>query len=96
MIEKDDIRRLASLARLSLSPEEEERFTHESQAILAYIGKLGELDLEGVIPMTHAHDVANVFALDAVHESTEREHERLVAQFPDEKDGYLRVKNVFE
>ena len=96
MIDKDDIRKLASLSRLSLSPEEEERFTHEAQAILAYVGKLGELDLEGVKPMTHAHDIANVFASDEVLAASEHEHERLVSQFPDVKGGFLRVKNVFE
>ena len=96
MIDKDDIRKLASLARLELSPEEEERFMHEAQAILAYVGKLGELDVEGVRPMTHAHDVANVFVPDEVREASKTEHKRLVSQFPDTKDSFLRVKNVFE
>jgi len=96
MIKKDDIRKLAALSRLALTPEEEERFTHEAQAILAYVGKLGELDLEGVHPRTHAHEVANVFAEDEIRDSDAHEHARLVEQFPDAKDDYLRVKNVFE
>jgi len=96
MIEKDDIRALAALSRLALTPEEEERFTHEAQAILAYVGKLGELDVEGIQPRTHAHEVANVFAEDEVREIDVHEHVRLVEQFPDGKDDYLRVKNVFE
>lgn len=96
MIEKDDIRKLAALSRLTLTPEEEELFTHEAQAILAYVGKLGELELDGVKPMTHAHDIANVFVADEIQSSPKKDHERLVGQFPDKKDGYLRVKNVFE
>ena len=60
------------------------------------MGKLGELNVEGIQPRTHAHEVANVFTLDEIREIDAHEHARLVEQFPDAKDDYLRVKNVFE
>lgn len=50
----EDVRRIASLARLQLSPEEERLFAGQLSAILDYVRQLEELDVSGVEPMTHA------------------------------------------
>jgi aspartyl-tRNA(Asn)/glutamyl-tRNA(Gln) amidotransferase subunit C len=50
----DEVRRIATLARLRLSPEEEVRLAGELSAILDYVRQLEELDVSGVPPMTHA------------------------------------------
>ncbi len=50
----EEVRRIATLARLELTPEDEARFQGELSAILAYVEQLKELDVSGVEPMTHA------------------------------------------
>jgi aspartyl-tRNA(Asn)/glutamyl-tRNA(Gln) amidotransferase subunit C len=50
----DEVRRIAVLARLELSPEEERVFQGQLSAILDYVRQLEELDVSGVEPMTHA------------------------------------------
>ncbi len=50
----DEVRRIAALARLELSPEEERVFQGQLSAILDYVRQLEELDVTGVEPMTHA------------------------------------------
>jgi aspartyl-tRNA(Asn)/glutamyl-tRNA(Gln) amidotransferase subunit C len=50
----EEVRRIAALARLRLSPEEEETFAVQLSAILGYVDQLRELDVSGVEPMTHA------------------------------------------
>jgi aspartyl-tRNA(Asn)/glutamyl-tRNA(Gln) amidotransferase subunit C len=50
----DEVRRIAALARLRLSPDEENRLAGELSAILDYVRQLEELDVSGVEPMTHA------------------------------------------
>ncbi len=50
----DEVRRIAVLARLKLSPEEERLFQGQLSAILDYVRQLEELDVAGVEPMTHA------------------------------------------
>lgn len=50
----DEVRRIAALARLRLSPDEEARLAGELSAILDYVRALEELDVSGVDPMTHA------------------------------------------
>ena len=50
----DEVRRIALLARLELSPDEERVFQGQLSAILDYVRQLEELDVAGVEPMTHA------------------------------------------
>ncbi|MFL5298756.1 MAG: Asp-tRNA(Asn)/Glu-tRNA(Gln) amidotransferase subunit GatC [Anaeromyxobacteraceae bacterium] len=49
-----EVRRIAALARLELSPEEEARFAEQLSAVLTYVEQLSSLDVSGVPPMTHA------------------------------------------
>jgi aspartyl-tRNA(Asn)/glutamyl-tRNA(Gln) amidotransferase subunit C len=50
----EEVRRIAALARLRLSPEEERTFSVQLSAILGYVAQLEELDVSQVEPMTHA------------------------------------------
>ncbi len=50
----EEVRRVAALARLRLSPEEERTFVVQLSAILDHVRALEELDVSGVEPMTHA------------------------------------------
>jgi len=50
----DEVRRVARLAHLRLSPEEEVAFAGQLSAILDHVAQLGELDVSRVEPMTHA------------------------------------------
>lgn len=50
----DEVRRIARLARLRLSPDEEVAFAGQLSAILDHVAQLGELDVSQVEPMTHA------------------------------------------
>ncbi len=50
----DEVRRIAVLARLKLSRDEEQVFQGQLSAILDYVRQLEELDVSAVEPMTHA------------------------------------------
>ena len=67
----EEVRRIAALARLRLSAEEEETFAVQLSAILAHVDQLRELDVSGVEPMTHALAAGETSALreDAVRVS---------------------------
>jgi len=65
----EEVRRIAALARLRLSPEEEAAFAVQLSAILGYVEQLRELDVSGVEPMTHALAAGEVpLRPDALHE----------------------------
>jgi aspartyl-tRNA(Asn)/glutamyl-tRNA(Gln) amidotransferase subunit C len=50
----EEVRRIAALAQLALTPEEEQRFAGQLSAILGYMEELRQLDVSDVPPMTHA------------------------------------------
>jgi aspartyl-tRNA(Asn)/glutamyl-tRNA(Gln) amidotransferase subunit C len=63
-ISRDEVLHVARLARLALTDEEVERLGAQLSAILEAVGKVAELDLEGVEPTSHPLDLANVWAED--------------------------------
>lgn len=62
-LSRDEVRRIAELARLKLSEEEERTFAVQLSAILEHVRALEELDVSGVEPMTHALAAGDVPAL---------------------------------
>jgi len=52
MIDLEQVRKVAHLARLALSAEEEQQFTSQLSSILDYVDQLKELDTEAVEPTT--------------------------------------------
>jgi aspartyl-tRNA(Asn)/glutamyl-tRNA(Gln) amidotransferase subunit C len=55
----DDVRRIARLSRLTVDEEGLERCRRELGAVLGYVERLAELDLDGVEPLTHAGEELN-------------------------------------
>ncbi|HXI55014.1 MAG TPA: Asp-tRNA(Asn)/Glu-tRNA(Gln) amidotransferase subunit GatC [Polyangia bacterium] len=53
-IKPEEVREIATLARLRLTDQEVDRMTHDLDAILGYVAALKELDTSDVEPMTHA------------------------------------------
>jgi len=50
MIDREQVRHVARLARLRLSDEEVDRMAAELAGVLAHIATIDELDLDGVEP----------------------------------------------
>ena len=88
-ISRDEVLHVARLARLALTDEEVERLGAQLNAILEAVGKVGELDLEGVEPTAHPLDLVNVWAEDQPHESLPVEE--ALANAPDREEGFFRV-----
>ena len=70
---KFDISYVAHLARLELTDEEKIKFSAQLESILAYVAKLGELDVTGVEPTAHAVPLTNVLRKDVARPSIDRE-----------------------
>jgi aspartyl-tRNA(Asn)/glutamyl-tRNA(Gln) amidotransferase subunit C len=68
-ITREEVLHVAKLARLELTDDEVERLTLELGAILEAVGKVAELDLEGVPPTSHPLSLANAWRDDEPHES---------------------------
>ena len=73
-LSRADVKKVASLARLSITDEEVELMTEQLGQVLTYIEQLGEVDTEGVEPMAHAIEQVNVLADDVAEQCFPREH----------------------
>jgi aspartyl-tRNA(Asn)/glutamyl-tRNA(Gln) amidotransferase subunit C len=91
-----EVRRIAQLARLKLSPEEEQLFQGQLSAILAYVEQLETLDVAGVEPMTHALAAGDVAPLrdDVVKPSLLPEE--ALANAPAAEGTYFKVPRIIE
>ena len=64
-----NVKYLAHLARLHLTPEEEEKLAAQLSDILRYIEKLTEVDIAQVEPTAHAIPLVNVTRADEIRPS---------------------------
>jgi aspartyl-tRNA(Asn)/glutamyl-tRNA(Gln) amidotransferase subunit C len=88
MLTRADVEKVALLARLRLSEPELETMTGQLAQIVGYVDQLAEVDTDGVDPMAHAVEVANIFAEDRVEPRLPRE--AALANAPRHNDrGYL-------
>ena len=94
IISDDTIEYVGILAKLELSPEEKEQAGKDMGSMLDYIDKLGELDTDGVEPMSHVFPVKNVFREDIVTNGDMREE--ILRNAPGEKDGMFVAPRTFE
>jgi len=98
----DDVRRVAELANLDLTSEEEPRMQRDLNAILGHIATLSELDTADVPPMAQVADIlgdqvkASVEALrpDVVRPSLDRAV--VMAEAPETDNVFFKVPKVIE
>jgi aspartyl-tRNA(Asn)/glutamyl-tRNA(Gln) amidotransferase subunit C len=91
-ISREEVRHVATLARLELTEGEEKRMTEQMNDILTYMDKLNELDTRNIPPATHATQLENVFRPDEVRESLDRE--RALANAPQSDGVHFVVPKV--
>ena len=91
-ITTEDVLHVARLARLELGGDEVEQMREQLSAILEAVGKVAELDLEGVEPTAHPLDLVNVLAEDEPRPSLTRGE--ALANAPDPEDGFFGVPPV--
>jgi aspartyl-tRNA(Asn)/glutamyl-tRNA(Gln) amidotransferase subunit C len=95
MAETDfDVKYVAHLARLALTPEEEKKLGAQLGQILAYIEKLKGLDVSQVEPTAHAIPLVNVTRPDEIHCGLS--HEEALRNAPATANGLFLVPKIVE
>ena len=93
-ISREEVLRIATLARIDLDDDEVESLRDDLGSILGYVEKLEELDLDDVEPQTHAVDLEAAFREDEVDQTLDRDD--VLTNAPDVEDGHFRVPKVVE
>lgn len=92
MLDREQVRKVAHLARLELTPAEEEQFTTQLGDILGYFEQLNELDVTDVAPTTRAIDVSNVVRVDTLQPYPDRE--AILESAPDRDGDFFKVPKI--
>lgn len=95
MISEKEVEKIASLARLQLSEKEKSKFRQDLAAVLDFVEKLKELNVEKVLPTTSGAATTNVMRADQPKERGEREEvEAMLEQIPERKERFVKVKSI--
>ncbi|MCF7668404.1 MAG: Asp-tRNA(Asn)/Glu-tRNA(Gln) amidotransferase subunit GatC [Verrucomicrobia bacterium] len=92
--ESMDIKYVAQLARVSLTPEEERIFSGQLEEVLGYIEHLKKVDVSGVEPTAHAVPRENVTRPDEIAGSLP--HEDALRNAPSKSNGLFVVPQIVE
>lgn len=93
-LSKQDVEKIASLARLELTEEEKALYQEQLSAVLAYAERLDQLDIRGVSPTSSAVPLKNVLREDEVRPSLALEDALFNA--PDLALDQFKIQAVFE
>jgi aspartyl-tRNA(Asn)/glutamyl-tRNA(Gln) amidotransferase subunit C len=89
-----DVQYVARLARIALTPAEEEKFAAQLTHVLGYIEKLNQLDVSGIEPTAHAVPLVNVVRPDEVRPSLT--NQEALRNAPAKANGLFLVPKIVE
>lgn len=91
-ISRDEVARLAKLARLALTDDEIDNFAGQLDAILGYVGKIQAVDASGVKPTGNPLKSENVTRPDTVQRSLTQQ--AALAEAPAADEGRFLVPQI--
>lgn len=92
---KDQVRKVAKLANLPLTDEEEEKYTEQLSQVLEYVEQLNRVDTQNVEPTFNVSGQENVMTDDKTGSCTLSQEETL-SNAPKKQDGLFVTKGVLD
>jgi len=93
-LSKEEVRHVATLARIGLEPGDEEFYSEQLSGILGHIDRLQQLDTEAIPPTAQVVEVAATLREDEPRPSLTQEE--ALANAPARVDGFFRVPSIQE
>ena len=90
----EQVRHVALLAHLELSPQDEERLRADMDEMLAYVDKLNELNTTNVAPTTQVGEAGTPMRDDEV--TNRPAADAMLANAPSSERGYFKVPKIIE
>lgn len=99
MISKEEVNRIAKLARIKLTEEEAEKFQGDISSILDYFDLLKEKNTDNVEPTYHSTEEfllreKSLMRKDVMESQSEETVKKLIESAPDKKDRHIKVKAI--
>ena len=93
-VTNDQVRHIAKLARIAMSDEELERLLPELNNILGWVEQLGEVNTDGIEPLTAVIEQKLRLRDDVVNDGNIRDE--ILANAPEAQHGFFAVPKVIE
>ena len=91
---REEVQRIALLARLELTPAEEAELVEHFDKMLTYVEKLNRLNTDGVEPTAHAVAVPGPFREDRV--TNQADPDALLQNAPTREGDFFKVPKIIE
>jgi len=91
---REEVQRIALLARLELTPAEEAELVEHFDKMLTYVEKLNQLNTDGVEPTAHAVAVPGPFREDRV--TNQADPDALLQNAPTRAGDFFKVPKIIE
>src|SRR4051812_42178141 len=92
-LSRDDVLKLARLARLDLTDEEVDEFAGELSAVLGYVEQLKNVEVSGLKPTSQVTGLKNVMREDTVIDYGMTPQD-LMRNVPQTQDDHIKVKRM--
>ena len=92
---RDDVIKLAALAKLKIDNKQVDKFMDELKAILDYVEQLDRIDTSGVEPTAQVTGLKDVFRDDVI-KNYQAEPQALLESLHSVQDKHIKVKRVIE
>jgi aspartyl-tRNA(Asn)/glutamyl-tRNA(Gln) amidotransferase subunit C len=97
MLSKEEVKKVANLARIELTDEETETMAGQLSNILEFIDQLREVDMTGVLPTAQVTGLSDVSRADEAEPWAQDEIAAALAQSPQGLSGnQIKVKKILE
>jgi aspartyl-tRNA(Asn)/glutamyl-tRNA(Gln) amidotransferase subunit C len=93
-VDEKTVRHIARLARIKVTDAEADKLQGELSGILAWVEQLGEVDTDGVEPMTRVVPVSMKMRMDEVNDGGIPDD--ILKNAPEQQDHYFVVPKVVE
>ena len=93
-LQKEDVEKIAHLARLAIDEADIPDYAHNLSNILALVERMSAVDTDAVTPMAHPLDMQQRLRADEAREDNQREHFQQIA--PQVESGLYLVPQVIE
>lgn len=95
MLSIDEVKNIALLARIGIQEDEIAKYQQELSAVLDFFRELETAATDGVLASGHITGMMDVTRADRMEDFGNSGKEAIKKNFPDTKDGFLKVKSVF-
>ncbi|ADZ91019.1 Asp-tRNA(Asn)/Glu-tRNA(Gln) amidotransferase subunit GatC [Marinomonas mediterranea] len=93
-LEKQDVQKIAHLARLSLSDQDAEEYQHSLSSVLDLVEQMQSVDTDGVEPLSNPLEATQRLREDVVTEQDRRE--AFLSNAPQTESGLFLVPQVID